>query len=295
MDDEVVEIGPRFEQQVGATHSIPDAVLSQKPLHICIEAKHGNGLYDEQLERHMRSIKEAKHPEGSAFLIGLTTDSAGRDNNDLWKEKAYEYGITFVSTTYRDMLDSLNPICADYPDLKEIFDDYQTFIGGENLLPDQYRTLAAMLCGTSWRENIAHGVYFEPDYRNAKWKRAHFMGIYRQKCISHVGRIVAAAICRTKNGELIVESEELNSLSDEHRDRIRSIIDAATYYPNLGDENLRYYLVDNFAETDIRKTSSGGMMGHRYFDIEKLAGTEPLQQKASSDEIATRLMGAMYE
>jgi len=27
------------------------------------------------------------------------------------------------------------------------------------------------------------------------------------------------------------------------------------------DENHRYYLVDDFAETDIRKTSSGGMMG----------------------------------
>jgi hypothetical protein len=136
LEEDEVEIGPRFEQQVGATYSIPDAVLSQKPLHIYVEAKHGDGLYDDQLERHMRSIAEKGHPENSAFLIGLTKNTTDEDEDERWKKQALEHGITFAATTYSELLEALSAACSDDPKLREVLEDYQTFIGGENLLPD---------------------------------------------------------------------------------------------------------------------------------------------------------------
>ncbi len=295
LDEDEVEIGPRFEQQVGEAYSIPDAVLSQKPLHIYVEAKHGDGLYDDQLERHMRSIAERGHPENSAFLIGLTNNSTNDDDDERWKQQALEQGITFAATTYRELLEALDTACSNNPDLREILDDYQAFIGGENLLPDQHRKMVAMLCGQSWRENIEHGVYFEPAHRNPKWTRAHFLGVYRQKKISHVGRVVAAAICRKEGDNLIVEAEEFGTLNPEYRSRVKDIIQAAeAYFKGFAADAHRYYLVERFEEANIRKASSGGMMGHRYFDIVELAGIDSLDESASSLDVAEKLSGATY-
>lgn len=296
LDEDEVEIGPRFEQQVGAAHSVPDAVLSQKPLHIYVEAKHGDGLYDAQLKRHIDSIAENGHPENSAFLIGLTCNNTDENENERWKKLALKYGITFAATTYRELLEALGVACSADPDLREVLDDYQSFIGGENLLPDQHRKLIAMLCGQSWRENIEFGAYFEPAHRNPKWTRAHFLGIYRQKCISHVGRLVTVAVCRDKDGELIVEAEEFGSLSIDQRKRIQKIIQAAeSYFKGFASTSHRYYLVDRFEKTDVRKTSPGGMMGHRYFDIAQLGEVDNLELDLSSSDAASILNGTMYE
>ena len=295
LEEDEVEIGPRFEQQVGGAHSIPDAVLSHKPLHVYLEAKYGDGLYDDQLERHMRSISKNEHPTNSAFLIGLTRNATNEDDDERWKGKALEHGIAFAAASYRKLLESLEDACRAEPDLSEILDDYQTFIGGEGLLPDQHRKLVAMLCGQSWRENIAHGAYFEPAHRNPKWTRAHFVGVYRQKRVSYVGRLAAAVVCYEKDGELVVQSQEFGLLTDGHKNRIQAIIEAATYYPGFAESSHRYYVVDQFVETDLRKISPGPMLGHRYFDIAELAGVDQLSQDASSEEVAMMLRGATYQ
>lgn len=295
LDEDGIEIGPLFEQQVGATHSIPDAVISQAPLHIYFEAKRGDGLTDDQVERHLQSIYAKKHPENSAFLIGLTINNASAEDSDRWSQAALKLGITFTSTTYRDLLEVLSPVCANDPDLREVLDDFQTFIAGEGLLPDQHCKVVALLCGQSWRENIAHGAYFEPAHRSPKWTRAHFIGVYRQKQISHVGRLEAVAVCRKNANDLIIENEEFGSLTKEHMERIEKIIDAASYYPDFAAESHRYYVVDRFAPTDVRKISSGGMMGHRYLNIAELAKVERFRQDASSDEVASLLSGTVYE
>ncbi len=296
LNDEEVEIGPRFEQQVGAAHSVPDAVLSQKPLNLYVEAKHGDGLYDDQLERHIRSIAEEGHPSKSAFLIGLTSNSTNDDEEERWQKLALDRGITFASKTYSELLGALRSACSAHPELQEILDDYQSFIAGEGLLPNQHRTLVAMLCGRSWRENIKYGAYFEPAYRNPKWRQAHFLGVYRQKRISHIGRLVAAAICRKADGKLIVELEEFQSLSDDHKRRIDATMrDAEAYFTDFSAEAHRFYLVDTFVETDLRKESSGGMMGHRYFDIPELGEVDRLSQVASSEDVALMLSGKNYK
>lgn len=162
LEEDEVEIGPRFEQQVGAAHSVPDAVLSQRPLNIYVEAKHGDGINDAQLERHMLSVSRNGHPENSAFLISLTKNRPDEDSNERWKKKALSHGITFAATTYHALLEVLETACSGNPDLQEILEDFQSFMGRENLVPDQYRKLVAMLCGQSWREVLANETFLSP-------------------------------------------------------------------------------------------------------------------------------------
>lgn len=293
LEEDEVEIGPRFEQQVGAAHSIPDAVLSQKALHIYLEAKHGDGLSNDQIKRHLNSIAEKKHSSNSAFLIGLTKNEINKEDQENWKQQALSHGITFMATSYRELLEVLGSVCGSFQRLQEVFEDFQAFIGGEGLLPDQHRKLAAMLCGQSWQENIRHGVYFEPANRPPKWTRAHFIGSYRQKSVSHVGRIEASAICRKIDDQLLIDKVEMGELSSEQKDRIFEIINAASYYPDLGAEPHRYYLVDHFFETDVRKVSKGGMMGFRYLDIVELTERN-LEPGEATEKVAAALAGTSY-
>lgn len=206
---------------------------------------------------------------------------------------AKERGVNFAVATYCDLIATIEAIIDAEPDLVEILEDYRSFIAGEDLLPDQHRKIVAMLCGQSWMENVAHGVYFEPNGRNAKWMQAHYFGIYCNKRVSHVGRIVAAAICRKVDGELIVDVKELGSLDNDGRSRFSKIIDAAGYYENLGRDADRYYVVDRFAETDVRKASPGGMMGHRYLDIATLTGNAPMPSDCA-ETVVRMLKGSEY-
>ena len=293
LEKDDIEIGPGFQQQVGGSHSVPDAVLIQKPLAIYIEAKRGDWLHDAQIEAHLKSIESLNHQADTAWLIGLTTNEAANKDIDRWKKMARLQGVKFAVTTYRELIAAIEAVVEAEPNLVEILEDYRSFIAAEGLLPDQHRKIVAMLCGQSWAENAAHGVYFEPESRNAKWMQAHYLGIYRNKRVSYVGRIVAAAVCRKIEGELIVDVEELGSLNADARARVSAIIDAADYYENLGAEAHRYYIVDHFAPTDIRKTSPGGMMGHRYLDIESLTGQEPGHDE-DGDTVARIVKGSKY-
>lgn len=286
LDDEEIAIGPRFDQQVGGAHSVPDALILQNPLNIYIEAKRGDWLRDSQIEGHLNSVEASDHPAGSAWLIGLTTNPVEADDAGRWEDMARSRGITFASATYSDLITALERAIGDDPDLGVILDDYKSFIGAEGLLPDQYRKIVAMLCGTSWKENLRHGVYFEPASRNPKWAQARFLGIYHSKKVSHIGRIVASAICWKADGKLVVDRVEFGELNSEIKTRIAAIIEAADYFTGLGDIAHRYYVVDCFEEAGVRKVSPGGMMGHRYLDIVDLGGSEPAPDASSADVVA---------
>lgn len=296
LEKDDIEIGPRFEQQAVAGHSVPDAVLSQSPLHIYVEAKHGDGLNEEQLERHLRSLEEYEHPTNTTFLIGLTRNKLSEDEIEHLQSKARLKDVTFASATYRDLIDTLRTACASTPSLSEILDDYHTFIGSHDLLPTQYRTMVALLCGQSWNANVQHGAYFELAERNPKWTRAHFIGVYHQKHISHVGRVETSAICRRSGDKLEVLNVEFGALTSDQELRIKAIMDALNgTFDGFIETPHRYYLVDRFEETDVRKETAGGMMGHRYLDIPDLVGRDDISENIPTLEVAAFLAGARYK
>jgi hypothetical protein len=154
--------------------------------------------------------------------------------------------------------------------------------------------LVAFPCGTSWKENAQHGVYYEPASRNLKWESA-FLGLYHNKQISHVGRIVAAAVCSYEESVLTVENAELGTLDQAQEDRIVDVIGSATYYGNFAADPHRMYVVDRFEETDLRKVSAGGMLGHRYLDIIRLAPDVGNAWNMTTSSLATKLKGRTFE
>ena len=208
---------------------------------------------------------------------------------------AGENGITVVSKTFGELVEQLTNLHVSDIELRETLQEFSDFIFAQGLVPRTEQIMVAMLTGTSWRENFEHGVYYEPIERNAKWQRAAFLGLYHNKEISHVGRIVCAVgVARDTSGEILFDKPEMGELGENRRQAVLSVIAAAQkYYPGLENSKHRYYVVDAFSPTDFHKTSPGGMMGHGYFDIEEISGAR-LVSRASGSEAARVLNGRTF-
>lgn len=290
-----VTVGPSFSQQVAGTHSIPDGLILQEPMAIFVETKLGPHLDHSQLAAHCKTIEARTQGRKGNYLIALTTGEAGQAVPPEVTETAHAQGIKIVETSFGALIDQLGALPIHDVDLGEIVQEFADFISAQGLLPRREQSVAAMLTGTSWQANRDHGVYYEPADRNSKWQRASFLGLYHDKRISHVGRIVAVAVAvEDETGEMVFETPETGTLDDARRAAVRTCIDAAqAYYPDFQMKRHRYYVVDGFSPTGLRKTSPGGMMGHRYLDVELVAGTRA-PSGASGAVVAALLDGKTY-
>jgi hypothetical protein len=87
---------------------------------------------------------------------------------------------------------------------------------------------------------------------------------------------------------------EFGELSAVDRDNIQKMIENTEYY-DLAAEEQRYYIVDQFYETDLRKVSYGGMRGHRYFDLADLIPCFAATLETTGAEVAAQLRGKEFD
>lgn len=290
-----VSVGPRFSQQIAESHSVPDGLILQEPLAIFVETKLGASFNNDQLKRHCQSIVDRLPGRTNNFLIALGTGLSGFQIPTEVATIAHEHNIKVVASSFSDLLSALTVLPKTDHNMDDAIQEFADFIYAQNLVPREDQFIVAMLTGTSWRENLAYGVYYEPAERNPKWQRAAFLGLYHDRQISHVGRIITAVVAvEDENGEIIFEAPEKGNLNDQQRQQIRDVIKAAqSYYPDFQQERHRFYVVDGFESVDFRKQTPGGNMGHRYFDIEELSG-QRLTAHASGSVAAKVLNGLSF-
>jgi hypothetical protein len=294
LEDEL-SVGLAFQQQVPGAHSVPDAVISQSTLRIFVETKLGNSLWDDQIKRHVESIAASRTDHGErAILIGLTKESIRHADLVAIETYAKDRGITFKAITFVQIVESLRTACAEYEqNLVLIVEDYQSFLEVEGLLHDRNKRIAVFPCGTSYTENKHFGVYYEPPSRPSK-RGCRFIGIYKDKTISLVGEIDTILICSTSDGKTSIDECDWGAPTDDHLSRIGEVI-AATKYYDLTKEPVRFYLVHQFHETNVRKASRGGILRMRYFDLADLIGTTAKMDSFGAEEVATRLRDRTFE
>lgn len=288
-DNSELSIGPIFNQQERMKVSIPDAVIHQAPLSIFIEAKTGDHIDREQLLRHIESIENSQIPHSDSFLIALTVRPI---SEEILDELGRNTKVKLASTTYKDVIDSLRRNCQQHEtELSEILDDYVDFISRENLLPSDI--LTAFPCGVTIRENIKHRIYFQPSFRPSK-SDSKYIGLYARKSISYIGRIDTIVVGKMeKDGSFIEQDIEKGNLSDERRHRLRaSIEDCHQHYGTFAENEHRYYLFEEMHETAFNKSSKGGMMNLRNFDLADYI--ENYSQKYLTEEVANKLRGKTW-
>lgn len=287
-----LSIGLAFEQQIKGEASVPDALISQQPIRIFIETKTGSTIDVDQIERHVESISKEGTLNGRSFLFSLTKEPISESLTAQLKETAQVKGITFSSLTFSQLLQGLEAQCADYErDLRDVLDDFKDYLSEADLLDERHKWLVIFPCGTSFEENARLGVYYESPSRSSK-AGYPFIGIYRQKTVSHVGRVQAVVIVTYKDGSYSYE-EEAGVLTDDQKKRIISTFEETHYY-DLKSEAWRFYVVDEFIKTDARKISPNGIFGFRYLDLSNLIPSYDGKEPLPVDQLAKLLNGSTW-
>jgi len=291
-----VTVGPRFSQQIAGSRSVPDGLILQEPLAIFVETKLGSALDADQLKRHCETIVDRLPNRTGSFLIALGSGRSGLEVPEEVAILAREQGIQIVRANFGELVEQIAALPVPDLSLREVVQEFTDFVYAQGLVPREDQFLVAMLTGTSWQDNLLHGVYYEPVDRNPKWQRAAFLGLYHDRQVSHVGRLVTSvAAVEDDTGQLIFDVSEKGTLDDRQRQAVREVVRAAQhYYEGFQANAYRYYIVDKFEPTDFKKVTPGGMMGHRYFDIESITGSR-LPANASGLLAAKALNGHTYD
>lgn len=121
------------------------------------------------------------------------------------------------------------------------------------------------------------------------------MGLYSQKCIKYLADIHTVVSGVMQDGKFVVSKTEKGQLSDQQQNRIEAAIEDCTYFGNFALDEHRYYLFNEINETDIRKTTKGGIWGARVFNLSEWLNHNEPTKEYSVKEAAERLKGKKFE
>lgn len=267
-DAPIAAIGLQILQQEPGPTSVPDGYLYQSPVRIALEAKRSATAFDvDQLLNHLDRFEDG----GSGYLLLLSPNEVSLDGSQWLSlhEKAGRKGVVPASVSFQKIIECFRECLKDHDeDLHDLVDDFETFCSGERLLNTDETTIFIPPCGQSFSINERQKLYFCP----SAWSRRNvrFLGIYKDKSVRYLGEILK--IARYEVGaQPEFEAHDTHGnpvdLTSEEAERIRATI------PEAGEKGWdiskghKFYLCDELVETDFRKTTSGGIMGHRYIDL----------------------------
>jgi hypothetical protein len=261
----------QFRQQKGTGKSIVDGFISQDSIKIAVETKLTEAFDPAQLENHLAVFGAEQHK-----LLILLSPSLGQvsiTQLGLVRKSAMSRNIQVVHTSFEDIVEKTRSCLSEHDEeMLGLVSDYESFCSDLGLLPRDEYTLFVPPCGQSFEANERFRLYYCP----MTWSRrkAKYLGIYAQKTVRAIGPIAKVVACAVDVAAgTVTVADGQDSLSRDEEQRILE----ATKEAGIREWDLtaghKFYLCDALQETNFRKTSRGGIMGHRYFDLEKVLET----------------------
>lgn len=267
--DDAIELaspGLQFRQQKSTGKSVVDGFIFQDSMKIAVETKLHNAFDFEQLENHLALFGTEQYK--LLILLSPSIESNTDKLNNL-RAKAGP-GIQILSTSFDDIICGAASCLSDHDEeMQALVQDYESFCSDMGLLLRDKCTLFVPPCSQSFKENIENALYYCP----ATWSRrkAKYLGIYANKAVQAIGTIANRVVCKIDlDGDKLTISESTRSLRGDEEKRILKATRKALERGWDLRNGHRFYLCDEMVKTDFQKVSSGGIMGHRYFDLEKV-------------------------
>ncbi|MBC9883857.1 hypothetical protein G8O24_42040 [Bradyrhizobium sp. INPA01-394B] len=256
-------LGLQIKQQVGTGTSVVDGYLHQDSFRIAIETKRSaDGFTADQIGRHVTGFSQTSG--GFLFLLSPEQAQIAGSHWESVRAAAIQRGVVLIPITFEDLIAASQGCLNDYDEeMRALVTDYEDFCSEEGLLPVDKWTLFTPPCGRSYEINVADRLYFCP----ASWSRrkARYLGVYYDKAVRHIGRITKLVECEIQNGAVIGATKELTS---DERQRILHASGAAMEQQGWDlTTGTQFFLCDEMHDTMFRKSTPGGIMGHRYFDL----------------------------
>lgn len=280
-----------FKEQSKGNNSVPDAMILQNSIQIIIETKLHDNYSNDQLIRHLSAFEKNINQK---ILIGLSKrEVKATTTENVYKvikgNKDYS-GIKFVSITYKKVYESfIKAISATDYEMHEIADDYLSLCQEEQLIDSSEEYMLAVTSGTSLKENLKYGIYYDPVTRNNNLG-FKYLALYDNKKIVALGELKKTVICDYVDGKLELLNDDARNMTLEEKNRVSEIIKVTDYYDIT--KGTKFYLVDKFFPTDFQKISYQAMRNKRYFDLSEAID---LTNNDNAESIAEKLRGKTWE
>lgn len=262
---------PIFTQQRNTGNGIIDGHIEVQPSKILIETKIHSTEFIKKLTKY--SIAFQKNSQNQLWhLSSKKFDENKVSEINTLLEKSYDFNIHFLNLSFLDLVDNLEGLCEDNlhdMELKLLTEDFKEYCYASNLISDEDFKLLFAPTGFSYKWNKKHKIYYCPK----TWHRQSFkfFGLYNNKSIRSISKIE-----KVIEADYNADTQELNIYTVNVSEKQKTRLTTALIDLNKSHSGLKYYLFpeDDFYETHFRKTSKGGIQGHRYKDLREFIKEE---------------------
>ncbi len=144
--------------------------------------------------------------------------------------------------------------------------------------------------GTTFQFNKKANVYYDTLAHSPQ--NYPYIGLYTDKAVRAIGKVKAVIVTEFADNVLLYRAEQ-GEITDERKQTIlEAIEDGKKYGYNLLRCPHKYFFVEQFFQTEYKKTSYGGARFVKVFDLNKLLGIDELP---STEEIANILAEKTWE
>lgn len=276
---EDAEVELFFILQEKSQNSVPDATITQTSFKIVVETKlHGN-FWLKQLKNHLKSFK------GEDYKVLLTLDPNRMNpqtKEDLDRvisayNTAYKSNVIHQHMTFEELVNSVYDVIdeRDY-EMIDVWEDYKEYCYASGLIPNDWKRMRAQLAGTTININKELNLYY--DSVNRGFSGHEYLGLYSQKAVRAIGKIITIATAVPKVDDLEICIEK-GTLTEDMKNRIRVAIDDSKKYGySLMIEPHRYFFVEKFYDTYYEKETPYAPRGSRMFDLTEILGVSDLPE-----------------
>jgi len=283
-----LNVGVNFFQQERGSESVLDGAIFQEEFKIAIETKLFDNFSTDQLKHHIKSLSAESGKNRVLLALSKSEVSNEIKSQVIACIKEMSSEIKFASASFSGLIDLVKENVAEYEvDFQEIIDEFREFCAENELFKDESEYMLVLTAGTSIKENLEFGIYYDPVYRNHNTD-FRLIGLYCNKSIVAVGEVQYCVWADLVGNKLEIKNDV--SVPEAIKERIKEIILKTSYYDI--HEGHKFYVVDTFTPTNYLKRSPGSLRGKTYFRVLDLPGWKP---GLSTAELAKNLYGKEWD
>lgn len=294
-DVDSYEVIPSFLQQVNNRgNGRIDGHIQVRASKIIIETKLHGFEWIEKLLKYADSFDEKE----LKLLFHLSSEKYPQHKideiNKRLKENKTIGKMNFLSLTYQNLVDQLKELANNYQFehyLQRLNEHFESYCLGMSLMPKSNHILRAMACGQSFDLNVKHKFYF--DLASRGYSNFNYLGIYKWKSVRYIGRVENMIVANWDETNGLEVLEQKFELTDNQKERLINAIKESVQSGWDVANGLRFFLLKDFEKTDFAKTTPGGMLRVRFFNLEEYIGKVPKKMKVK--EIAEMLKSKSWK
>lgn len=270
----ILNIGVNFSQQGRGANSVPDGIISQDEFKIAIETKLFDNFSLDQLKNHVKTLSNMRGKNSILLALSKSEVSTEIKSQVISYLKSINSDIKFASISFSGLIDLVSQNIANYEiDFLEVIDEFQEFCNETKLIADETDYMLVVTVGTSLKENMKYGLYYEPVTRNHN-TNFKYLGLYSGKSIVAIGEVLYRVEADLHEDEIRINKVVPDvKVSDDIQSRIVEMIKNTSYYDIRKDH--KFYVVDTFHKTNYKKNSFGSLRGTKYFKISDILDGKP--------------------